>query len=1248
MKIRVRLTIGEMKPEPRNPTSRYVPTTGIHGAALAYIADNKPFFTYWDVPRMLRDPWIRFLSRVWMSPLRKQTWTVRATSPEVAQTVDRTLRRIWSRAVPTIMREYFAWGFAPGGVEYRVKNDRWVFDSMRRIEPKDARPLVVKDGKNAGDFCGFTLTGLQDQGNCDVFKPYAFWFAGLKKFNNFFDEPPLAGCFDPWSECNTRGGARHLRILWMRKHAIGPAKMYYKPGTTVMVDANGAEVDADNKTLALATLEYLESGGNVAIPSEFDEKGNRLWELETADPKGDIAGVMDYPKELKKEMAEAVGIPFEAIEAAEVGSGWSGRSIPYSTWLGVIDELAGPLVDAIDDAPMRQLVFINHGPRADYEIELISLSKQFEEENKENRPAQVSPGGPPQQPPPQAGPSAPSPGDDGDDPFDVDAFQMSQAGMRVSPEVAGITAENAKKKQNNATRMALLAMLDLQEQAINEGDPGKYQDAMDELAALAHDPEQMRAIAAGEPFDMAWMPYQGPRGGKGYKDDETGRVRYQATKPGERRERQQANAKRASELIQKVRWAENGHEHLQELVDHMPAMTVDKLRYARQMLGAKFGGATKRAAMIEALKAHAVGAMEAGRAEPEATVEPKVNDTQAAKPQEATPPVQNTDFHEQFNTADYVTRRALIEDAQSGKFGDDIRKKVNDAIHAAGGRTSSRHAKILETTKPADAPTSPEPKPEEQPKPTAPVASEERNPVTESAEHVQDAPEDATPREAATAKTSAKDPDYEFARSSSIPNIGEDLKGSARHKRNAWRGLAEAEADGTASEMVKRDTLLKAEPHNLESTLRPTHAISHLASHLALNAFPSEPGEYRGRAKSPPEKLREQYVEAYRRIKDVAEKAANEHTDPRTVTRMIQDESLKLVKKFRGLDENGSHHRGGNDDYNPVANAMAELYSKTGTNYAPRKNDIMGRVRDFAIRVQKAYGNEPTEDMLDKVSQHVQDVMDGDSFNKTFGTTKTNNEFNPATLYVKEARRKGGRAIDAKTVESGTKFVRDNIGMRGLQWGNSVTDDEREHHLQKTAEAFADLADLTGLPDSAMSFGGKLGLAIGARGKGTALAHYEPSTNIINLTRTGGVGSLAHEWGHALDHHITGETERSYMSNNHGYSKHRDTEVGKAMGEVIRSMQESGFYPRLVAVVKDHPRLSDKKKEYWLSGHERFARTFESYASHKLEQDGRENTYLAGANPHEFWPTKEEMETIAPAMDKLMKAIRDTHFADKQ
>jgi hypothetical protein len=42
-------------------------------------------------------------------------------------------------------------------------------------------------------------------------------------------------------------------------------------------------------------------------------------------------------------------------------------------------------------------------------------------------------------------------------------------------------------------------------------------------------------------------------------------------------------------------------------------------------------------------------------------------------------------------------------------------------------------------------------------------------------------------------------------------------------------------------------------------------------------------------------------------------------------------------------------------------------------------------------------------------------------------------------------------------------------------------------------------------------------MAFGARGKARALAHYEPANKVINMTKYGGAGSLAHEWGHALD-----------------------------------------------------------------------------------------------------------------------------------
>lgn len=48
----------------------------------------------------------------------------------------------------------------------------------------------------------------------------------------------------------------------------------------------------------------------------------------------------------------------------------------------------------------------------------------------------------------------------------------------------------------------------------------------------------------------------------------------------------------------------------------------------------------------------------------------------------------------------------------------------------------------------------------------------------------------------------------------------------------------------------------------------------------------------------------------------------------------------------------------------------------------------------------------------------------------------------------------------------------------------------------------------------------RLGIAFGARGRGRALAHYESALHVINLTKLKGAGSLAHEWGHALDAYL--------------------------------------------------------------------------------------------------------------------------------
>lgn len=87
----------------------------------------------------------------------------------------------------------------------------------------------------------------------------------------------------------------------------------------------------------------------------------------------------------------------------------------------------------------------------------------------------------------------------------------------------------------------------------------------------------------------------------------------------------------------------------------------------------------------------------------------------------------------------------------------------------------------------------------------------------------------------------------------------------------------------------------------------------------------------------------------------------------------------------------------------------------------------------------------------------------------------------------------------------------------------------------------------------------RLAIAFGARGKGNALAHYEPSRAVINLTKMKGAGSLAHEFGHALDDMLGVRAglrgPNTFLSDNiTGKMTYREPEVSEAMKQVVQAM----------------------------------------------------------------------------------------------
>lgn len=222
----------------------------------------------------------------------------------------------------------------------------------------------------------------------------------------------------------------------------------------------------------------------------------------------------------------------------------------------------------------------------------------------------------------------------------------------------------------------------------------------------------------------------------------------------------------------------------------------------------------------------------------------------------------------------------------------------------------------------------------------------------------------------------------------------------------------------------------------------------------------------------------------------------------------------------------------------------------------------------------------------------------------------------------------------------------DTFGFRGVQFGNYVEGDRRQADLNESFDALLDMAGVLGIPPRAISLGGALGLAFGARGRGganAASAHYEPGTVVINLTKRRGAGSLAHEWWHALDNYFSrmGGDSEGFLTNGVPSDEAVRPEIVAAFHEVVEAINRS-------AIVKRSRELDRRRsKPYWSTDVEMSARAFESYIIAKLADNSQANDYLAnivdesafGLAEGYPYPTADEMPAVRAAFDNLFQVV---------
>lgn len=174
-----------------------------------------------------------------------------------------------------------------------------------------------------------------------------------------------------------------------------------------------------------------------------------------------------------------------------------------------------------------------------------------------------------------------------------------------------------------------------------------------------------------------------------------------------------------------------------------------------------------------------------------------------------------------------------------------------------------------------------------------------------------------------------------------------------------------------------------------------------------------------------------------------------------------------------------------------------------------------------------------------------------ENFNKV-GSQKTNDPTRPQLTGLDRTGPdwREGKDVDAQGIINA-------FGFRGVEFGNWMTQADRQQSLNHAYDSLMDLAAAMGVPPGALSLNGELAAAFGARGIGGYPAHYESGRKVFNLTKMSGAGALAHEWAHAFDDYlgrisgVMGNAEPFASENPKKAGSQLRTELQEALGHVM-------------------------------------------------------------------------------------------------
>lgn len=373
-----------------------------------------PFDFFWDIESMLKhDSIITPMANV-MAPVGQMQVKMEASSTRIVKFLLDQWQNFLENYVPLLQEDAYPYGWMAGECVYATEGGKYVLDDFHDFHPRDTLPLVQK-GKVVGVQVRQGIpSGSRDLPNFRGRIPCkGFWYAHRPRYGQRYGRSQIEGAWKPWRRLTGREGAEEMADIALYRYATGIVVIWAPIEDTVAQwQANAPGTRQSSVQRAMEMGENLKAGGSIAMPSTvYSGTNTPKWDIKFETPQTNIPELLSVQDSLYDKCSKAILFPPELMDAAETGSGYSGRQIPLEAFLMQCQRTCQGIFHAWWKQIGKPLMWWNFGSRAWCKPRVVPLLKSFKQASQPVAPGGVpgaAPGG--GQPMPAPGGGAPPQG----------------------------------------------------------------------------------------------------------------------------------------------------------------------------------------------------------------------------------------------------------------------------------------------------------------------------------------------------------------------------------------------------------------------------------------------------------------------------------------------------------------------------------------------------------------------------------------------------------------------------------------------------------------------------------------------------------------------------------------------------------------------------------------------------------------------------------------------------------------------